>query len=69
MRDDGVTAITPSTGCFWYKPNSSHKHLYPAKKNEFGQPVKSIPSTARPCTQCALRALKLLGPSDHMAIV
>ena len=27
---------------FWYKPNSSHKHLYPALKNEAGEPTKEL---------------------------
>ena len=34
-RDDGVVA-------FWYKPSSSHKHLYPALKDNDGNPIQSI---------------------------
>eukprot|EP00965_Chrysotila_dentata_P191548 6174594-Pleurochrysis_carterae.AAC.1 len=33
-RADGAIA-------FWYKPNAAHKHLYPAQKDEHGQPIKS----------------------------
>ena len=27
---------------FWYKPSSSHKHLYPALKDAAGKPIESI---------------------------
>ena len=27
---------------FWYKPDSSHKHLYPARKNERGEPIECL---------------------------
>lgn len=27
---------------FWYKPSSSHKHLYPVIKDAQGQPVECI---------------------------
>eukprot|EP00965_Chrysotila_dentata_P189358 6173276-Pleurochrysis_carterae.AAC.4 len=37
-RDDGVVA-------FWYKPCSSHKHTYPAMKDEDGNPVRTDSET------------------------
>eukprot|EP00965_Chrysotila_dentata_P204806 6182559-Pleurochrysis_carterae.AAC.2 len=33
-------AMCVSAVAFWYKPDSSHKHLYPTKKDEEGNPQK-----------------------------
>ena len=36
-------AVAPfhTAAVFWYKPNSSHKHMYPALKNAEGEPIQT----------------------------
>eukprot|EP00965_Chrysotila_dentata_P235983 6201075-Pleurochrysis_carterae.AAC.2 len=50
-KSDACIAFSAAVA-FWYKPNSSHKHLYPAKKDAFGQPIKSTVNGEAVYTVC-----------------
>ena len=39
---DGVVLFTCAAVVFWYKPDAAHRHLYPARKDENGNPITVI---------------------------